>query len=188
MRKQKRGTRNPLPPVKPNPESPFNEQRKGRCEGWQAKGKQQFQGAGRRFRGDIWLDQKSLGTMAELQSRGIKFPAGVNGRQTQEFKKPSTNVSSICSSAARREDRGKKKAARQRSRQQPSSPQPKKIINRHTICMGNRFVATRPWLHPPCEQLPAKIPDAHENRTPSWERGVRGPDAKLFRRERELVI
>ena len=51
------------------------------------KGKQQFQGAGRRFRGDIWLDQKVSGrTMAELQSRGIKFPAGVNVRQTQEFK------------------------------------------------------------------------------------------------------
>ena len=50
------------------------------------KGKQQFQGAGRRFRGDIWLDQKVSGrTMAELQSRGIKFPAGVNVRQTQEF-------------------------------------------------------------------------------------------------------
>ena len=51
------------------------------------KGKKQFQGAGRRFRGDIWLDQKVSGrTMAELQSRGIKFPAGVNVRQTQEFK------------------------------------------------------------------------------------------------------
>ena len=51
------------------------------------KGKQQFQGAGRRFRGDIWLDQKVSGrTMAELQSRGIKFPAGVNPRGTREFK------------------------------------------------------------------------------------------------------
>ena len=66
------------------------------------KGKQQFQGAGRRFRGDIWLDQKVSGrTMAELQSRGIKFPAGVNVRQTQEFK----------------------------TEQQPSSPQPKKLLH-----------------------------------------------------------
>lgn len=51
------------------------------------KSKKQFQGKNRRFRGDVWLDQKVSGrTMAELQSRGIKFPAGVNVRQTQEFK------------------------------------------------------------------------------------------------------
>ena len=89
------------------------------------KGKQQFQGAGRRFRGDIWLDQKVSGrTMAELQSRGIKFPAGVNVRQTQEF-----NVSSICSvSSTPRRSRQKKKPQRQR-RQQPSSPQPKKLLH-----------------------------------------------------------
>ena len=50
------------------------------------KGKQQFQGAGRRFRGDIWLDQKVSGrTMAELQSRGVKFPPGTNVRGTREF-------------------------------------------------------------------------------------------------------
>lgn len=51
------------------------------------KGKQQFQGAGRRFRGDIWLDEKVSGrTMHALQERGVKFPAGVNVRGTREFK------------------------------------------------------------------------------------------------------
>ena len=47
------------------------------------KGKKQFQGAGRRFRGDIWLDEKVSGrTMHALQERGVKFPAGVNVRGT----------------------------------------------------------------------------------------------------------
>ena len=51
------------------------------------KGKQQFQGAGRRFRGDMWLDQKvSARTLHALQERGVKFPAGVNPRGTREFK------------------------------------------------------------------------------------------------------
>lgn len=51
------------------------------------KGKKQFQGAGRRFRGDIWLDEKVSGrTMHALQERGVKFPAGVNVRGTREFK------------------------------------------------------------------------------------------------------
>ena len=43
--------------------------------------------AGRRFRGDIWLDEKVSGrTMHALQERGVKFPAGVNVRGTREFK------------------------------------------------------------------------------------------------------
>ena len=52
-----------------------------------AKDKKQFQGKNRRFRGDVWLDQKVGGrTLAELQERGIKFPSGTNVRGTREFK------------------------------------------------------------------------------------------------------
>ena len=51
------------------------------------KGKKQFQGAGRRFRGDIWLDEKVSGrTMHALHERGVKFPPGTNVRGTREFK------------------------------------------------------------------------------------------------------
>ena len=51
------------------------------------KGKKQFQGAGRRFRGDVWLDEKVSGrTMHALQERGVKFPPGTNVRGTREFK------------------------------------------------------------------------------------------------------
>lgn len=51
------------------------------------KGKQQFQGAGRRFRGDIWLDEKvSARTMYALKERGVKFPPGMNVRGTREFR------------------------------------------------------------------------------------------------------
>ena len=50
-------------------------------------GKKQFQGAGRRFRADIWMDEKvSSRTMYALQERGIKFPPGTNVRGTREFK------------------------------------------------------------------------------------------------------
>ena len=51
------------------------------------KGKKQFQGAGRRFRADIWMDEKvSARTINALQERGIKFPPGTNVRGTREFK------------------------------------------------------------------------------------------------------
>ena len=51
------------------------------------KGKKQFQGAGRRFRGDVWLDEKVSGrTMHALQERGVKVPPGTNVRGTREFK------------------------------------------------------------------------------------------------------
>ena len=51
------------------------------------KGKKLFQGAGRRFRADIWMDEKvSARTMYALQERGIKFPPGTNVRGTREFK------------------------------------------------------------------------------------------------------
>lgn len=51
------------------------------------KGKKQFQGKGRRFRGDVWLDEKITGrTIHALQTRGVNFPANVNPRGTREFK------------------------------------------------------------------------------------------------------
>lgn len=50
-------------------------------------GKKQFQGKGRRFRGDVWLDEKITGrTIHALQTRGVKFPPGTNVRGTREFK------------------------------------------------------------------------------------------------------
>lgn len=52
-----------------------------------SKGKKQFQGADRRFRADIWMDEKvSARTINALQERGIKFPPGTNVRGTREFK------------------------------------------------------------------------------------------------------
>ena len=56
------------------------------------KGKKQFQGAGRRFRADIWMDEKvSARTMYALQERGVKFPPGTNvrGRSRRQKRKPS---------------------------------------------------------------------------------------------------
>ena len=51
------------------------------------KNKKQYQGKNRRFRGDIWLDEKvSARTMYALQERGIKVPPGTNVRGTREFK------------------------------------------------------------------------------------------------------
>ena len=51
------------------------------------KSKKQFQGKNRRFRGDVWLDEKVCGrTMHALQERGVKFPPGTNVRGTREFK------------------------------------------------------------------------------------------------------
>ena len=51
------------------------------------KSKKQFQGKNRRFRGDVWLDEKVSGrTMHALQERGVKFPPGTNVRGTRELK------------------------------------------------------------------------------------------------------
>ena len=51
------------------------------------KSKKQFQGKNRRFRCDVWLDEKVSGrTMYALQERGVKFPPGTNVRGTREFK------------------------------------------------------------------------------------------------------
>lgn len=149
------------------------------------KGKQQFQGAGRRFRGDIWLDQKVSGrTMAELQSRGIKFPAGVNVRQTPGIQNRVQTSAQSVPSAARREDRGKKRSRKGSAGSSPAARSRRNcsIINRHTICMGTDLYKQDLGSIPPVSQLPARqSPDAHERlRTPSWERGVRG---RIYRRE-----
>ncbi len=46
-----------------------------------------LQGKGRRFRADLWLDEKITGrTLNALQMRGVKFPDGWNPRKTPEFK------------------------------------------------------------------------------------------------------
>ena len=51
------------------------------------KRKTPIQGKGRRFRADLWLDEKITGrTLNALQMRGIKFPDGWNPRKTPEFK------------------------------------------------------------------------------------------------------
>lgn len=51
------------------------------------KSKKQFQGKNRRFRGDVWLDEKvSARTMYALKEHGVKFPPGTNVRGTREFK------------------------------------------------------------------------------------------------------
>ena len=51
------------------------------------KSKKQFQGKNRRFRADIWMDEKvSARTMYALKERGVKFPPGTNVRGTREFK------------------------------------------------------------------------------------------------------
>ena len=49
--------------------------------------KKAIQGKGRRFRGDVWLDEKvSARTINALQEHGVKFPLGTNVRGTREFK------------------------------------------------------------------------------------------------------
>ena len=51
------------------------------------KSKKQYQGKNRRFRADIWMDEKvSARTINALQERGVKFPPGTNVRGTREFK------------------------------------------------------------------------------------------------------
>ena len=52
-----------------------------------SKSKKPFQGKNRRFRGDIWLDEKVSGrTLHALQLRGVKLPPNVDPRKTQAFK------------------------------------------------------------------------------------------------------
>ena len=84
------------------------------------KGKKQFQGAGRRFRADIWMDEKvSARTMYALQERGIKFPPGTNVRGTREFKDEfKRQLSKFRQEQAAEKEA--KRAARQAERQEPA--------------------------------------------------------------------
>ena len=46
-----------------------------------------FQGKDRRFRADLWLDEKITGrTLHVLRQQGVHFPEGVNPRKTAAFK------------------------------------------------------------------------------------------------------
>ena len=85
------------------------------------KGKKQFQGAGRRFRADIWMDEKvSARTMYALQERGIKFPPGTNVRGTREFKDEfKRQLSKFRQEQAAEKEA--KRAARQAERQEPAA-------------------------------------------------------------------
>lgn len=92
-----------------------------------ANKKKAIQGKGQRFRGDMWLDQKVSGrTLAALQSRGVKFPEGVNPRKTKAFKeeyKKQTNLfrkEHAAKIAAKKEKaRQAQEAARGSRRQRP---------------------------------------------------------------------
>ena len=46
-----------------------------------------LQGKGRRFRADLWLDEKITGrTLHVLRQQGVRFPENANPRKTAEFK------------------------------------------------------------------------------------------------------
>ena len=52
-----------------------------------AKRKIPLQGKGRRFRADLWLDEKiTARTLDALRKQGVRFPETVNPRKTPEFK------------------------------------------------------------------------------------------------------
>ena len=52
-----------------------------------AKRKIPLQGKGRRFRADLWLDEKITGrTLDALRRQGVRFPEGMNPRKTATFK------------------------------------------------------------------------------------------------------
>lgn len=106
------------------------------------KSKKQFQGKNRRFRGDVWLDEKvSARTMYALQERGVKFPPGTNVRGTREFKDEFKRQLNKFKQEHAAKIAAKKKPQRQR-RQQPSSPQPKKLLRYKWVydLLGNGFV------------------------------------------------
>ena len=46
-----------------------------------------LQGKGRRFRADLWMDEKITGrTLHVLRQQGVRFPVNANPRKTAEFK------------------------------------------------------------------------------------------------------
>ena len=80
-----------------------------------------LQGKGRRFRGDLWLDEKITGrTLNALQMRGIKFPDGWNPRKTPEFKQEyQRQLTQFRQEQAAEKEA--KRAARQAERQEPAA-------------------------------------------------------------------
>lgn len=108
-------------------------------------GKKQFQGKGRRFRGDVWLDEKITGrTIHALQTRGVKFPANVNPRGTREFKDEYKKQLKLF----RQEHAAKSRRKKKRRRKLPSSLRRKKLHNKlDAICLGTDLHID--WLHPP---------------------------------------
>ena len=79
-----------------------------------------LQGKGRRFRADLWLDEKITGrTLNALQMRGIKFPDSWNPRKTSEFKqKYQRQLTQFRQEQAAEKEA--KRAARQAERQEPA--------------------------------------------------------------------
>ena len=93
------------------------------------KSKKQFQGKNRRFRGDVWLDEKVSGrTMHALQERGVKFPPGTNVRGTREFKDEFKRQLNKSGRNTPQRSPPKKKLQRRR-RQLRSSLPPKKLLH-----------------------------------------------------------
>ena len=80
-----------------------------------------LQGKGRRFRADVWLDEKITGrTLNALQMRGIKFPDSWNPRKTSEFKQEyQRQLTQFRQEQAAEKEA--KRAARQAERQEPAA-------------------------------------------------------------------
>ena len=85
------------------------------------KRKTPIQGKGRRFRADLWLDEKITGrTLNALQMRGIKFPDSWNPRKTSEFKQEyQRQLTQFRQEQAAEKEA--KRAARQAERQEPAA-------------------------------------------------------------------
>ena len=74
-----------------------------------SKRKIPLQGKDRRFRADLWLDEKITGrTLHVLRQQGVRFPEGVNPRKTAAFKAEYQRQLNQF-----RRERGAKKAAKQ---------------------------------------------------------------------------
>lgn len=86
------------------------------------KRKTPIQGKGRRFRADLWLDEKITGrTLNALQMRGIKFPDGWNPRKTPEFKQEYQRQLTQFRQEQTAKKAAKKEARREAQAQSPAS-------------------------------------------------------------------
>ena len=138
------------------------------------KGKKQFQGADRRFRGDIWLDEKvSARTMYALKERGVKFPPGMNVRGTREFRDEFKRQLSKFKQEHAAKIAAKKEAAKA-AQAAVCHRRNCSIINRYTICMGTDLYKQDLGSIPPVSRLWRVAPDAQKSPVPNWERGTGG--------------